>query len=122
MGWARGDGPGEDALSVPAEVETWDGLRPYFAAMWARLLADLPSIDPPTEPPPRLMLCVDGRQGAGHVWLVLVGGGGLPAAVADPVRGVTEARRVRRPAVAQAGAAYRHSSYQVASVPSPSTS
>jgi hypothetical protein len=84
MDWERGDGAGQYTLSVPETVGTWEGLRPYFAAMWAKLLADVPSLDPPAKPSPRLMLCVDGRQGVGQIWLVLVGGGGLAAAAADP--------------------------------------
>ena len=50
--------------------------------MWAKLLSDLPALGP--AKPPRLALVIDGRQGAGHVWLVLSGGGQLPAAAADP--------------------------------------
>lgn len=88
MDWVRADGGGQYSLTIPDTVVTWEGLRPYFAAMWAKLLADVPALGPPAKPSPRLMLCVDGRQGAGQVWLVLVGGGELPAAAADPALAV----------------------------------
>lgn len=85
MEWTREAEAGSYTLSVPGSVVTWAALRPYLAAAWAKLLTDLPLLGPAAKPPPRLALIIDGRQGAGHVWLVLAGAGRLSAAAADPV-------------------------------------
>lgn len=62
----------EFAVTVPEAVTTWEGLRPYFADGWAKLLAGLP-LDRPRPKPPTASLCIDGRGGVGHVWMYWVG-------------------------------------------------
>jgi hypothetical protein len=83
MNWTRDPQHGGLSLAAPAEVETWEGLRPYLAAGWAKLLGDLPALDPPIHPPPVITLIIDGRMGGGNIWAALSGGGKLPTAVAN---------------------------------------
>jgi hypothetical protein len=78
------DPEGTYQLAVPEAIETWDEIRPYLSAGWAKLLTDLPALGPPPDQPVQLFLCIDGRSGSGDLWIVLTGGGTLEAAAHNP--------------------------------------